>query len=66
MISGSQLVMFQRYSLELPLIFFVLANSKPDILAFLTSMVSKIRWDDSSQMPLLRVRSFATFLLSES
>jgi len=66
MISGSQLVMFQRYFLDLPLIFFVLANSKPDILAFLTSMVSKIRWDDTSQMPLLRVRSFATFFYSES
>lgn len=51
--------MLQQHYFRLPLILSVLATSEPDILAFLTTTVAKLRWDESSQMPLLRVRKLS-------
>ena len=38
------------------------AASEPNFLMFLTSMVAKLRWDESSQMPLPRVSLIVCFL----
>ena len=36
------------------------ASLEPDVLIFLTQTIAKLRWDESSQMPILRVRLIPT------